>query len=183
MIKITNESLNLFKKNSEFIIPFTLNSSKTFIGIVGKVIFHWIDKRLNNDKLINTFEAILPDIELKENDLDISYLTVDKINGKTQFDLKVRINNNLNEFKKVVLVMDNTANFVVTGLVRKKILIYPKNSKEIVFGLIPLFYGNLKLPPFKVIEYNLNSTVTNLENEKKSIYFVPEHVNVTGFIA
>ena len=175
--------MNLFKKNSEFYIPFTLNSSKNFSGIVGKVIFHWIDKRNNNDKLLNTFEAILPDIELKQNDLEISYSTVDKINGKSQFDMKVRITNHSNEFKKVILVIDNTTNFVVNGLVRKKILIYPKDNKEIIFGLIPLFYGNLKLPPIKVIEYNINSTFTNLENEKKSIYFVPELVNVSGYIA
>lgn len=176
---ILNENLSVLRNNSEINIPFTLNSSKNFIGIVGKVIFHWIDKRNNNDNLVNVFEIILPDIEIKRNDIEISYTTSDIITGKNTIDLVVKIRNNSKEFKRITFIIDNSFNFMITGPVKKKVLIYPNDFKELAFSLIPLYYGSLKLPPFKVIEDIINPSSNISEGDKKSIYFVPDMINIT----
>ena len=60
LFKQINENMTLLKSNSEITIPFTLNSAKSFIGIIGKIIFHWIDIRNNNNNLLNTFAFHLP---------------------------------------------------------------------------------------------------------------------------
>jgi len=175
-----NENLSILKNNSELTIPVTVNSSKSFIGLIGKIVFFWIDKRVNNENLVNQFEAVLPEIEFKGNELEISYTTSDDWTAKSQIELKVKISNKSKEFKKVLFIIDNSTNFLVTGPVKKKVLVYPNDSKELNFFLIPLCYGNLKLPPFKVVEENINPGTTSAESEKKAIYFVPDLINISG---
>ena len=181
LFKQINENMTLLKSNYEITIPFTLNSAKSFIGIIGKIIFHWIDIRNNNNNLLNTFETILPEIELKDNNLLISYSTSDRLVGKNPFELKVKISNLAREFKKVTFIIDNSTNFMICGPVKKKILIYPNNFKELTFYLIPLYFGNLKLPSFKVIEESVNSVIIS-ESDKNSNYFIPDFIKIKPVI-
>ena len=179
--KQLNENMTLLKANSEITIPITLVSAKSFNGSIGKIVFHWIDLRNNNNNLVNTFETILPEIELKDNDVKISYTTGDIRPGKNQFDLNIRVANSSKEFKKVSFIIDNSPNFMIAGPVRKKILIYPNDFKDLKFSLFPLLFGNLKLPSFKVIEDSINTTSIS-ETDKKSNYFIPDFINIKGNI-
>jgi hypothetical protein len=121
----------------------------------------------------------LPDIEIRSNDIEISYEVSDS-SVKQARDLRVFLKNNSKEFKKVTFIVDNSPNFVITGSVKKKVLIYPNERKELSFCIIPLYYGNLKLPPFKVIEESINYNSNQTESDKKQIYLIPDLMSVSG---
>ena len=182
LLNLFNENILILKSNSDITIPFNLKCSKNFTGNIGKVVFYWTDIRNNNNNLINSFEIFFPDLQIKKSDLEISYTTGDLIPGKNTIDLSVKIKNHSEEFKKMTFVVDNSMNFLIAGPVRKKVLIYPNDTKELMFYLIPLFYGNLKLPPMKIIEESINSISNTQEADLKSMYFVPEMINITGNI-
>lgn len=182
LLNLLNENLFKLRSNSDITIPFNLICSKDFTGNIGKVLFYWTDNRNNNDNLTNSFEIYFPDLQIKKSDLEISYSTGDIIPGKNTIDITVRIKNISEEFKKITFVVDNSMNFLISGPVRKKVLIYPYDTKELMFYLIPLYYGNLKLPPMKIIEESINPISSNQEADLKSIYYVPDMINITGNI-
>jgi hypothetical protein len=182
LLNLLNENILILRSNSDITIPFNLICSKNFNGNIGKVVFYWNDIRNNNNNLINSFEIFFPDLQIKKSDLEISYTTGDLIPGKNTIDLSVKIKNNSEEFKKMSFVVDNSVNFLIAGPVRKKVLIYPNDTKELMFYLIPLYYGNLKLPPMKIIEESINPISSTQEADLKSMYFVPEMINITGNI-
>ena len=182
LLNLLNENILFLRSYSDFTIPFNLICSKNFNGNIGKVVFYWNDIRNNNNNLINSFEIFFPDLQIKKSDLEISYTTGDLIPGKNTIDLSVKIKNNSEEFKKMSFVVDNSVNFLIAGPVRKKVLIYPNDTKELMFYLIPLYYGNLKLPPMKIIEESINPISSTQEADLKSMYFVPEMINITGNI-
>lgn len=182
LLSLINENILILQSNSDITIPFNINCSKNFTGNIGKVVFYWTDKRNNNVNLLNSFEVIMPDIQIRKNDLEIDYTTSDIISGKNNVDLVVKLKNISEEFKRITFVIDNSHNFLISGPVRKKVLIYPNEIKDIVFYLIPLYYGNLKLPPMKIIEESINPTSNNQDSDLKSLYFVPEMINITGNI-
>lgn len=174
-----NTELTMIKRNSEICIPITLRSTINFNGIIGKIIFHWTDARNNNNSLVNCFENSLPDIEIKSNDIEVTY-DIQGPEGKNPRELKIMLNNSSKEFKKVTFILENSPNFVINGPVKKRVLIYPKERKELIFSVLPLYYGNLKLPPFKLIEDTINPGTPQPEAEKKQVILVPDTISVVG---
>jgi hypothetical protein len=168
------------QKGCEFLIPFSFKTHNQYSGSLGKFKIMWRDEGLKSfdENIFNTTELLLPDVNLKKFDVALEYTVPHSISTKQEIELKININNNTNEFKKLVFLIDTSANYVTSGQVKKKLLLYPNENKELILPLIPVYYGKLKLPLFKIMEFPLAST--NYENKIYSVYMVPEYVLVNG---
>ncbi len=176
-----NPDINFtIQKGCEFLIPFAFNCKNQFSGSLGKFIILWRDSGLKSfdESIFNTTELSLPDVNVKKFDVAMEYSVPQSISGKQEICFKINIVNNTNEFKKLVFLIDTSSNYVTSGQVKKKLLLYPNENKELLLPLIPVYYGRLKLPLFKIMEFPLAST--SYENKIYSVYMVPEYVLVNG---
>lgn len=166
------------QKQSEFVIPFVAKSTEPFSGALGHCKILWRDNKLKlfDESLYNETEVSLPEINIKNYDVALSYSIPQTITQESVTTFKILINNTTEEFKRIVFLIDNSNNFVTSGFVKKKILLYPNEVKELVLNLIPISYGRLKLPLFKIMEYPLPST--NYENKIYSVYYVPDSISL-----
>jgi hypothetical protein len=167
-------------KGSEFIIPITLKCKNQISGNIGKASLVWTDQGLSeyNTTLSNHFEIILPHLDCKKFDVNLEYKIPTSIQNKDSVIFKVILTNMSEEFKKVVFLVDNSSHFVSSGVFKKKFVLYPDDSKEIEVALLPLSYGKLKLPPFKIMEFPLASN--SYDNKICSIYYLSEYLQVNG---
>lgn len=170
----------IIQKGCEFLIPFSFKTNNQYSGCLGKFKIIWRDEGLKSfdNSIFNTTELILPDVNIKNFDVALDYKVPQSISTKQEIELKINVINNTNEFKKLVFLIDTSANYVTSGQVKKKLLLYPNEIKELILPLIPIYYGRLKLPLFKIMEFPLAST--NYENKIYSVYMVPEFVLVNG---
>jgi hypothetical protein len=164
---------------TEYIIPILVTINSEYSGILGSLQLFWKDKGLSefDPTLSNMTEFILPDIDTKKYEITMKYEMENIVADKSSVAFKVNIRNNSQEFRKILFLIDNSPNFVIAGNVKKKLLLYPEEDKEIIFDMIPLSFGKLKLPPFKIMEFPL---VGGYENKIYSIYYLPDYLLVKG---
>ena len=169
------------RENTEYILPIIIFVDEEYSGVLGKIKIYWKDKGLveyNND-ITNISEFTLPDINVKKYDIELNYEIEKILNNKSPCKFKINLINKSKEFRKILFLIDNSPYFVVSGQVKKKILFYPDEEKELIFTIIPLSYGKLKLPPFKIMEFPL---LGNYENKIYSIYYLTENILIKGEI-
>ena len=163
---------------TEFVIPLNLICIKELSSNIGELIIYWKDKGLNlyDDTQFNCITLSLPDLNVKLFDVVLKYDIPRSVSNKNEFELKIIISNQTEEYKRIVFLTDTSINFVISGFVKKKILISPLEEKYIVLNLMPLAYGKLKLPPFKIMEYPLGNN--SYDNKIYSIYNNPDSIQI-----
>jgi hypothetical protein len=178
LTKVISEGFKLLK-NSEFLIPFKFKISTEYSNSLGKFYIFWQDEKLKlfDENLFNKYEFTFPDVNVKSFEMTLDYDIPRFLREKTETPLKVYIKNKSEEYKRVIFLIDTSSHFAMSGSVNKKLLLYPKETKAITLPLIPISYGKLKLPLFKVMDYPMAST--NYENKIYSIYKIPEFLQVS----
>ena len=90
------------------------------------------------------------------------------------------IKNKINKPKRIVFMVDKitSLNYFMSGI--NKRIFYLKGNEEIEINLKLIFIekGNIKLPPFKIVEFNFNSDGTKHEDKLYSYYYYPDYLNI-----
>lgn len=167
-----------FKKSTEFLLPILFSCSMPYSGSLGTVEIFYTTKGLEefNSNLYNKISFVIPEYNMKAFDIDLGYSIPKNIKNKENFDLKILIKNNSEEAKRIMLLIDNTQYFIINGRVKERIILNSKENLEKSFNLIPLNFGKLKLPAFKIMEFPYESN--NFENKIYSIYYLPDNVHI-----
>ncbi len=166
------------KRSTEFSIPMTFICSQPYSGSLGNVEIFYKTFGLSefNDKLENKIIFNIPEYNMKNFDIDLSYSIPKDIKNKENFHFKIFVNNRSDESKRLLLLIDNSQYFIINGRVKERILINDKQNIERSFNLTPLNFGKLKLPAFKVMEFPFESN--NYDNKIYSIYYLPENIHI-----
>jgi len=177
-----NQNQNRLNQNftiralSEFNIPFYILCCKEFSGNLGSVIISYRDKDLetfdDSFKFFNQTELAFPNLFSKIFDIKLSCSSPNKFENCTEIPFNITLKNESEEFRRIVFMIDTSMNYLTSGHVKKKLILYPKEIKELSLSLIPVTFSCNKLPPFKIMEFPLaNNTY---ENKIYSIYYLPE---------
>lgn len=176
---IMTSTHNLFtiRTMSEFNIPFLIECFKEFSGSIGSVIIFYRDEGLDqfdeSQQLLNQTELIFPNLYSKIFDIILNCNVMNKIESRIEIPFNITISNNSDEFRRIVFMIDTSMNYLTSGQVKKKIILYPNEVKELNLSLIPITLTCNKLPPFKIMEFPLaNNTY---ENKVYSIYYLPDN--------
>jgi hypothetical protein len=168
------------QQGPEYIINLTSVLNNEFSGNLGKMEILWSDTKLKefDEELSNSTEFILPELDAKQYDINLNYSIGKEITLKKPIELTINVTNTSSEFKKISFLIDHSPAFVLSGLVKKRLILYPQENKSINISMIPLAYGKLKLPPFKIMEYPLIGSTS--DNKINSIYTLPDYILVKG---
>ena len=181
---ISDETLNnstydigLIQKESDYVIPISINCIDDYSGIIGDLTIKWTDDELIkfSPNIFNSTIFTLPEIDIKSFDILMECEYAKQIRNKEVLPMKIHIKNTSNEFKKIVFLIDNSPNFIVSGSIKKKLMFYPLQSQTLSLNLIPLSFGKIKIPPFKIMEFPLSSV--GYDNKIYSIYYLSEFIN------
>ena len=183
-------SLNPIKISSkdELVVPIIVNS-KQELEFPGWVKLLWREEKMEN--YINSNIAILPDLNELYNEVIIPLEKIDfrrleikmsikvgdvKYNEYNEFE--VILENKTQQLKRVHFLIDNASTLLIQGSTKKKLVIPPFSTERIQLGVIPLIIGHLKIPVFKIIEYNfIVSSEGRLEESKlSSVYYYPDTI-------
>ena len=189
ILKNSRDKMNDYftiKTNTEFNIPFTIYCQKEFSGNLGSLVVSYRDKGLDSFdetfELCNTIELVFPNISSKIFDVslscntNISYKNLNenrKISPNSEIPFNITLKNFSHEFKRLVFMVDTSNNYLTSGQVKKKLLLYPLEERELNLYLIPVTFNKLKPPPFKIMEFPLANTT--YENKVYSIYYLPDY--------
>ncbi len=170
----------IINKKSEFVIPLKVLFREQYSGFIGKILIEWSDSRLKTftTELNNNTIISLPEIHAKEFEVNLNYSIPKAPHTKEEIFFDIYIKNNSEDFKKILFLVDTSTNFVCSGSVKKKLVLYPSESKLMRLPLVPIYYGKLKLPPFKIMEFPLMGN-SNYENKIYSIYYIPESISIS----
>jgi hypothetical protein len=165
---------------TEYIISIDAVISHEYSGNIGKLELLWTDGKLVqfDTELTNSTEFLLPEIDAKRYDINLDYSIPREVLLKKPIEQVISVTNSSDEFKKISFLIDHSPNFVLSGLVKKRLVLYPNETREINISMIPLSYGKLKLPPFKIMEYPLIGSTS--DNKINSIYTLPDYIIVKG---
>lgn len=181
LIKII-ESINLPMKEalltilprSEYIIPFDCIFSRENAISFGDVTIEWTTEGLMqfSEEIVNSNTFPFPPIYTKPFDISLNYILGDYNKETNSMDFIVKVQNLKSEFKKTTFILNNNTQFFIDGFVRQKLKFLPNEIKDIVVKLSPLSFGNMKLPPFKEMEFSFEK-----EDQKiYSIYYYPDYI-------
>ena len=122
----------------------------------------------------NTFA--FPIIYTKPFEIDLKYTIGDYKRETNTVEFIVTVTNLSHEFKKTTILLNTKdTHFYVDGFIKQKLKFLPMETKDISVMLSPLTYGNMKLPPFKEMEFSFEKE----EKKMYSIYFYPEYLQIT----
>ena len=185
--EIKNDILTILTKG-EYCIPFVTEFFEEFKGKIGKIKIKWttpalkdyeknIDNNDNNDiNLINENCFDFPYIMVNKLELDYKYEI--EQNEQKEILINIKVENHTKNCKKLIFFIEsgNEINCMISGKVKQCKNIRAEESAKFVYKLIPLQFGELKLPSLKIWEMNLN---TNSKDKKIcSHYYFPQKIKV-----
>jgi len=176
--------ISQFHPDSDYTFNINCICKEGFSGSLGIIQIDWTNDSIKQYKDYNIFNSAIiqiEKIEIKPFDITMEYKSPECFKGKSPKEYEIFVKNHSTNFKKLVFMIDSTvtgSHFVISGNVNKKLVVYPNEQKSVKVQLLPLYYGKLKLPSFKFMEYPFNSE--KWENKKMSVYTYPDYVLVTG---
>ena len=177
--KINFSEIFHIKKSTEYTIPIKFICSAPYSGSLGQIEISYTTAGLEDfsaKKLENKLTLVIPEYNIKNFDVDLSFEIPKEIKSKENFDFQIHINNSSEEAKKLLLLIESTQYFVINGRVKERIALGSKQNLVKSFNLTPLNFGKLKLPAFKIMEYPFESN--NYENKIYSIYYLPDNIHI-----
>ena len=185
--EIKNDILTILT-NGEYCIPFVTEFFEEFKGKIGKIKIKWTTPALKDyEKNIDNNEN--NDINLiNENCFDFPYIMVNKLELDYKYDIEqneqkeilinIKVENHTKNCKKLIFFIESgdEINCMISGKIKQSKNIRAEESTKFVYKLIPLHFGELKLPSLKIWEMNLN---TNSKDKKIcSHYYFPQKIKV-----
>ena len=177
---LKNKILTLFKSN-QFIIPLFLIFSEEFQGKFANLNIFWTTELLNkfneenNLNIINEKNINFPEIKIKKYSIDINYSY--EIKENNLINIKLLINNYTNLLKKIEILHENQSenddSICLTGNNKKIYILLPKEKKEIIYNLIYLQKGFLKLPSIKMSELNIQN-----KDKIETLFYIPDIIKI-----
>ena len=177
---LKNKILTLFKSN-QFIIPLFLIFSEEFQGKFANLNIFWSTDLLNkfneenNLNIINEKNISFPEIKIKKYEIDINYSY--EIKENNLINIKLLINNYTNLLKKIEILHENQSenddSICLTGNNKKIYILLPKEKKEIIYNLIYLQKGFLKLPSIKMSELNIQN-----KEKIETLFYIPDIIKI-----
>ena len=173
----------------EYCIPFETTFFEEFKGKIGKIKIKWTTPSLNlyetnikennNDNSVNL---------INENCFDFPYIIINKleldykykidINEEKEIIINIKVENHTKKCKKIIFFIESgdEINCMISGKVKQYKNIRAEESAKFVYKLIPLQYGEMKLPSLKIWEMNFNA---NAKDKKIcSHYYFPQKIKV-----
>ena len=179
--EIKKEILTILS-TGEYCIPFETKFLEEFKGKIGKIKIQWTTPSLNEYELNNNISLI------NENCFDFPYIIINNLeldynydinmNEKKEIILNIKVENRTKKNKKIIFFIENgnEINCMISGKVKQSKNIRAEESINFIYKLIPLQYGELKLPSLKIWEINTN---TNSKDKKIcSHYYFPQKIKV-----
>ena len=170
----------------EYCIPFETEFFEEFKGKIGKIKIKWTTPALkeyeqnienNNDiNLINENCFDFPYIMINKLELDYNYKI--NMNDKKEIIIDIKVDNHTKKNKKIMFFIENgdEINCMISGKIKQCKNIRAEESANFIYKLIPLQYGELKLPSIKIWEMSLN---TNAKEKKLcSHYYLPQKIKI-----
>ena len=110
------------------------------------------------------------------NNLELSYKYDINMNEKKEILLNITVENSTKKNKKIIFFIEkgNEINFMISGKIKQSKDIRGGENIHFRYILIPLKFGELKLPSLKIWEMSLNT------KDKKlcSHYYFPQKIKV-----
>ena len=179
--EIKKEILTILS-TGEYCIPFETKFLEEFKGKIGKIKIQWTTPSLNEYELNNNISLI------NENCFDFPYIIINNLELDYNYDIKkkkkkeiilnIKVENRTKKNKKIIFFIENgnEINCMISGKVKQSKNIRAEESINFIYKLIPLQYGELKLPSLKIWEINTN---TNSKDKKIcSHYYFPQKIKV-----
>ena len=165
---IKNDILTILSKG-EYCIPFDTEFYEEFKGKIGKIKIKWTTPSLieygknienkddNNILLIN--ESVIDFPSIMVNNLELSYKYDINMNEKKEILLNITVENSTKKNKKIIFFIEkgNEINFMISGKIKQSKNIRGGENIHFRYILIPLKFGELKLPSLKIWEMSLNT--------------------------
>ena len=171
----------------EYCIPFETEFFEEFKGKIGKIKIEWTTPSLNEYE--SNIKNDNNDINLiNENCFDFPYIIINKleldykyeidVNEKKEILLNIKVENHTKKCKKIIFFIESgdEINCMISGKVKQNKNLRAGESTKFVYKLIPLQYGEMKLPSLKIWEMNFNA---NTKDKKIcSHYYFPQKIKV-----
>jgi len=177
--KINFSEIFQIKKSSEYTIPIGVICHTPYSGSLGHIEISYTTAGLEDfsgNKLENKLTLAIPEYNIKNFDVDLSFEIPKDLKSKENFDFDIQIINRSEEAKRLLLLIESTQYFVINGRVKERIVLGSKQNLVKSFKLTPLNFGKLKLPAFKIMEYPYESN--NYDNKIYSIYYLPDNIHI-----
>ena len=100
------------------------------------------------------------------------------VNEKKEILLNIKVENHTKKCKKIIFFIESgdEINCMISGKVKQNKNLRAGESTKFVYKLIPLQYGEMKLPSLKIWEMNFNA---NAKDKKIcSHYYFPQKIKV-----
>ena len=170
----TKNQILTIKKNSSYTLPFQTEFPNIFNGSIGSIKMEWTTENLQNFEngalnLINNNIFEFPEISVRPPDIQYSYDT--EISENKEVKVKMKIKNNSNKVKKIILTVNNEVGFIVVGFPRKYYILKKKEEVVFEFILIPKTLGEFCYPNVKIEEKDF---ITN--DTLNSNFYYPEQL-------
>ena len=174
--------------NGEYCIPFDTEFYGEFKGKIGKIKIKWTTPSLNEyeQNLENNSENNI--ILINENKIDFPFIMVNNLeldykyeinmNEKKEILLDITVENNTKKNKKIIFFIEkgNEINFMISGKIKQSKNIRGGENIHFKYILIPLKFGELKLPSLKIWEMSLN--INSKDKKLCSHYYFPQKIKV-----
>ena len=177
---LKNKILTLFKSN-QFVIPLFLMFSEEFQGKFGNINIFWTTDLLNkfnkenNLNIVNEKNINFPEIKIKKYEFDINYSY--EIKENNLINIKLLLINYTNLIKKIEILHENQSenndSIFLTGNNKKIYILLPKEKKEIIYNLVYLEKGFLKLPSIKMSELNIQN-----KEKLETLFYIPDIIKI-----
>ena len=172
------DALLTIMPKTDYIIPFECIFEEENKKSFGSVTVEWTTEGLLqfSDKVLNSNTFAFPIIYTKPFEIDLKYTIGDYKRETNTVEFIVTVTNLSHEFKKTTILLNTKdTHFYVDGFIKQKLKFLPMETKDISVMLSPLTYGNMKLPPFKEMEFSFEKE----EKKMYSIYFYPEYLQIS----
>ena len=184
--EIKKDILTILSKG-EYCIPFDTQFFDEFKGKIGKIKIKWVTPSLNEyeQNIENTDNSISL---INENCFDFPFIIVNNLeldykyeinmNEQKEILLNIKVENHTKKNKKIIFFIENgnEINCMISGKVKQSKNIRAEESINFVYKLIPLQYGELKLPSLKIWEMSLN--INSKDKKICSHYYFPQKIKV-----
>ena len=166
-----------------------------FSGIPGKIKLLWREAELENyikeslekcenlEQLMNETTLSMQHIDFKDFGFKLDLAIDRQIIFNQPNKMKAIICNTTSEIRRIHFLIDNSLPwFLIGGATKNKAIITPYQSAEFEFDIIPLSYGYIRLPIFKVTEFGFtyDDKKNLIEAKIFSAYYNPDSIQSVG---
>lgn len=165
------------------------DNDKEFTESLGFIKIYWREPELDRfimknidiceslDSINNESEVHISNVLFKNFDFQLSLQIEKSLFFNRPNKVLFVIKNITSDLKRVHLLVDNTnPSLLISGPKKRKFIVFPYQNYEVEYFFIPILYGSIRLPVFKVTSFSYKYDEKNVlfENKEYSTYYNPE---------